>query len=69
MLSQGLAEHESKPWYQQAQVGPYNLNVRYYLFGTQPHVDEPVGTTLSGESHLCATHVYAWCIRLDLNAD
>ena len=69
LSSQGLAEHEGKPWYQQAQVGPYNLIVRYYLFGTEPHVEEPVGTTLSGESHLCATQVYAWCTRLDLASE
>ena len=65
LLSQGLAEHDGKPWYRQARVGPYNLVVRYYLFGAEPHVNEPVSATLAGGSHLCATLVYAWCTRLD----
>ena len=61
----GLAEHTGRPWYRQAQVGPYKLAVRYYLFGAEPHENEPVGATLS-KTFLCATLVYARCTRLDL---
>ena len=63
--SHGLAEHTGRPWYRQAQVGPYKLAVRYYLFGAKPHENEPVGATLS-KTFLCATLVYARCTRMDL---
>ena len=39
--------------------------MRYYLFGAEPHENEPVGATLS-KTFLCATLVYARCTRLDL---
>jgi hypothetical protein len=65
MASRGIHPvMQAAPHCQRTSIGSHKFVVQYYLFGEKPSERERVATTLTGE-HLCATMVYARCIRLD----